>query len=102
MKKLLILVLFHFSFSQGYGQEVQTYIPFKFINQLAEATFNQTAEFIDKAIKQKQLIAYFDSGLVEPMSLPQYDSIKIRVYIDTLINGTDTLINPYDEISTIF
>lgn len=101
MKKLWLFVLFHCSVVLVYGQEVRTYIPFKFIHQLADASFNRTAEFIDDAIKEMQLIAYFDSGLTKPVSLPQYDSLKIRVYIDTMIDGTDTIINPYDEFSTL-
>lgn len=101
VKKLWILVLWLFSGSLVYGQEVRTYIPFMFINDLADASFNRTTGLIEIAIKQKQLLAYFDSGLTEPMTVPQYDSLKIRVSIDTFFNGTDTIVNPFNEFATV-
>ncbi|MHB1279086.1 MAG: hypothetical protein ACYC1Q_11900, partial [Bacteroidia bacterium] len=71
MKKLFIL-LAYFTGPLSFGQVVNMYIPYTLIDDLANASFDRTAGLMDQAIIQKQIVAYFDSGLTKPISVPQF------------------------------
>lgn len=79
MRKSGILFILYLVSSTLYGQETRTFIPFPAINDLTTSSFNRFNNAIDKSIREKHLLAYFDAGLVRPLSITQFDSLKLRI-----------------------